>query len=124
MTRFASRHGAEMSCPSVLLRVPRPLASSLTYAKRSGSSLLSVFGLGTTSQRAVVATGMVCLPQRNQGGGQGPEGIRGGRYAVAVADSESTCSLIKKLKSFDNDTKKRQFHDFFNGSYLNIKRLK
>ena len=116
--------GARAGCRRALLRVPRALRSSLTSAKRVGNPLLSVSGSITAGQSTVVATGMACLPKRSQGGARRAGDMSEGRCAVAVADSESSCSLIKQLKILDNSTKNHQFNGFVNCSYLNIKSQK
>ena len=73
-------------CPSALLRVPRPSASSLTSAEHPGKPL---FGLYLYLRKTFcLATGVACLPQRSQGGGRRTGDMSGGGYAVPVADLE------------------------------------
>ena len=118
-TSFVASRGADSPCamsyfgdaqagsPSALLRVPRPSASSFTYAKRSGYPLdaalfiavgetgspLSVTdfaGAQAGSPSAVThfaAMGAVCPPQRSEGGARRAGDMSGGGYAAPVASS-------------------------------------
>jgi hypothetical protein len=80
----ASRSGPV--CPEFLLRVPRPSASSLTSAKTPTTPVLDVMGSGGLCTTTFVALGVVCLPQRSQGGGSRPGDMSGGRYTAAKAE--------------------------------------
>jgi len=80
----ASRSG--LGCPGFLLRVPRPSASSFTCAKTPNTPVLDVLGSGDLCKTTFVALGVVCLPQRSQGGGQRPGDMSGGRCTAPKAE--------------------------------------
>jgi hypothetical protein len=80
----ATRSG--LGCPEFLLRVPRPLASSLTCAKTPGTPVLDVQGLVELFKTTFAALGAVSLPQRSQGGGRRPEDMSEGRDTAPKAE--------------------------------------
>jgi hypothetical protein len=89
MKNFASHTRASRSglvCPEFLLRVPRPLASSFTSAKTPDTPVLDVLGSGGLCTTPFVVLGVVCLPQRSQGGGRRPGDMSGGRYTAPMAE--------------------------------------
>jgi hypothetical protein len=80
----ASRPGPR--CPEFLLRVLRPLASSFTCAKTPDTPVLDMLGSEELRQTTFVALGVVCLPQRSQGGGRRPGDMSVGRYTAPMAE--------------------------------------
>jgi len=132
-TSFVASRGADSPCamsyfgdaqagsPSALLRVPRPTASSFTYAKRSGYPLdaalfiavgetgspLSVTdfaGAQAGSPSAVThfaAMGAVCPPQRSEGGARRAGDMSGGGYAAPMA-SPATHGMPKATSAKNN----------------------
>ncbi len=80
----ASRSG--LGCPGFLLRVPRPLASSFTCAKTPTTPVLDVVGVRALCKTTFVALGVVCLPQRSQGGGRRPGDMSEGRHTALKAE--------------------------------------
>jgi hypothetical protein len=80
--------------PGVLLRVPRPSASSFTYAKHPGIPRLGCLcahriPANPSQQRAIGA----CRSEIKGEAAQRPEDIRGGRHRWAAAGSEATPAL-------------------------------
>jgi len=96
----ASRSG--LVCPEFLLRVPRPSASSFTSAKTPDTPVLDVMGSGGLCTPTFVALGVVCLPQRSQGGGRRPGDMSGGRYTAPKAERAAhhvACSALQCKKN-------------------------
>ena len=70
-------------CPSVLLRVPRALRSSLTSAQHPGKPLSALYPY--LHKTSFLAMGMEGLPQRSQGGARSVGDMSVGRFDVADA---------------------------------------
>ena len=69
------------SCP------PRfALLLDLRKTRSQPALLATVYDFKIKLKTFCAATGMACLPQRNQGGAQSAGDIRGGRCAMAIAD--------------------------------------
>jgi hypothetical protein len=70
----------------VLLRVPRPWASSLTFAKRTGHSLLSFWFLGVLSEPTTA---------QRQGGGAHQSEVKGDGVARRTRTAVCTSALLR-----------------------------
>ena len=90
VTDFA---GGQAGSLSALLRVLRPSASPLTYAKRPGNPLGATLfvAAGETgsphSETQFAAMGAVCPPQRSEGGARRAGDMSGGGYAAPMAST-------------------------------------
>ncbi len=86
MNNFAFHRLGGSGLPSHFASSPPPFGLLLYLRKAPGQIALAVRVLGQLCTTTFVALGVVCLPQRSQGGGQRPGDMSGGRYTAPKAE--------------------------------------
>ncbi len=72
--------------PSHFASCPPPFGLLLDLRKAPSQTALGVGVFGKLCKTTFVALGVVCLPQRSQGGGQRPGDMSEGRYTAPNAE--------------------------------------
>jgi hypothetical protein len=82
MKIFASHRPGGSGLPSHFASCPPPFGLLLYLRKAPRQTALGVGVLRGLCTTTFVALGVVCLPQRSQGGGRRPGDMSGGRYTA------------------------------------------